>query len=60
MEAQREQQTAVCEKRVISLWELMGASCLSGQGLGGMEVGRRGGERVCHSLAPMNALVGLE
>lgn len=49
MEAQREQQTAVCEKRVISLWELMGASCVSGQGLGGMEVGRRGGESLSQS-----------
>lgn len=49
MEAQREQQTAVCEKRVISLWELMGASCVSGQGLRGMEVGRRGGESLSQS-----------
>lgn len=49
VEAQREQQTAVCEKRVISLWELMGASCVSGQGLGGMEVGRRGGESLSQS-----------
>lgn len=49
VEAQREQQTAVCEKRVISLWELMGASCVSGQGLGGMEVGRGGGDSLSQS-----------